>query len=65
MTLRTVLLIALGSFLAGLAVCIEEHRAVLVAVEGVAFLFAAPEFLAHMEALGRARRTAGTAGRGA
>lgn len=65
MTLHTVPLIAPGGSLAGLAVRIEEHRAVLAAAEGVAFLFAAPEFLAHAEALGRARRAAGTAARDA
>lgn len=59
MNLPTVLLIALGSFFAGLAVCIDEHRLTLVAVENVAFAFALPGVLAYAGASGRAGRRGG------
>ena len=56
MSLRTVLLIALGGFLAGLAVCLRDYRLPLVLAESLAFFFAGPEVLAHARALGRVRR---------
>lgn len=56
MTLRTVLLIALGSFFAGLAVCLREYRLPLMLAESVAFFLAGPGVLAYARASGRAPR---------
>lgn len=56
MTLRTVLLIALGSFLAGLAVCLRDHRLPLVLAESVAFFLAGRGVGEYVEALARNRR---------
>lgn len=56
MSLRTVLLIAFGSFLTGLAVCLPEHRPVLVLAQCVAFFFAGQGVGEYAEALARSRR---------
>lgn len=56
MNLRTVLLIALGSFLAGLSVCLRDYRVPLVLAESAAFLLAGQGLGEYVEALARNRR---------
>ena len=56
MTLRTVLLIALGSFLAGLAMRLRDYRIPLVAAESVAFFLAGQGLGECVDALARNRR---------